>query len=72
MRNWVDQRVKKGSEEGINLFIYGDTEAEQGFVLTIFRILGGGAINYAIETDSIKLRHLSFILRRGQTLGKDN
>ena len=71
MRNWVDQGVKKGSEEGINLFIYGDTEAEQGFEL-IFRILGGGAINYAIETDSIKLGHLSFILRRGQTLEKDN
>ena len=55
MRNWVDQRVKKGSEEGINLFIYGDTEAEQGFELTTFRIQGGGAINYAIETDSMKL-----------------
>ena len=72
MRNWVDQRVKKGSEEGINLFIYGDTEAEQGFELTTFRIQGGGAINYAIETDSIKLGHLSFILRKRQTLGKDN
>ena len=72
MRNWVDQRVKKGSEEGINLFIYGDTEAEQGFELTTFRIQGGDAINYAIETDSINLGHLSFILRRGQTLEKDN
>ena len=49
MRNWVDQRVKKDSEEGINLFIYGDTEAEQGFELTTFRIQGGGAINYAIS-----------------------
>ena len=72
MRNWVDQRVKKGSEEGINLFIYGDTEVEQGFELTTVRIQGGGAINYAIETDSRKLGHLSFILRRGQTLEKDN
>ena len=72
MRNWVDQRVKKRSEEGINLFIYGDTEAEQGFELTTFRILGGGAINYAIETDSMKFGHLSFTLRRGQTLDKDN
>ena len=72
MRNWVDQRVKKGSEEGINLFIYGDTEAEQGFELTTFRIQGGGAINYAIETDNIKLGNLSFILRKRQTLGKDN
>ena len=72
MRNWVDQRVKKGSEEGINLFIYGDTEAEQGFELTTFRIQGGGAINYAIETDSMKLGHLSVTLRRGQTLDKDN
>ena len=65
MRNWVDQRVKKGSEEGINLFIYGDTEAEQGFELTTFRIQVGGAINYAIETDSMKLGHLSVKLRRG-------
>ena len=32
----------------------------------------GGAINYAIETDSMKLGHLSFSLRRGQTLDKDN
>ena len=72
MRNWVDQRVKKGSEEGINLFIYGDTEAEQGFELTTFRIQGGGAINYAIETDIIKLGQLSLRLRRGQTLDKDN
>ena len=71
-QNWVDQRVKKGSEEGINLFIYGDTEAEQGFELTTFRIQGGGAINYAIETDSMKLWHLSVTLRRGQTLDKDN
>ena len=72
MRNWVDQRVKKGSEEGINRFIYGDTEAEQGFELTTFRIQGRGAINYAKETDSIKLGNLSFILRKRQTLGKDN
>ena len=72
MRNWVEQRVKKGSEEGINLFIYGDTEAEQGFELTTYRIKGGGAINYAIETDSMKLGHLSVTLRRGQTLDKDN
>ena len=72
MRNWVDQRVKKGSEEGINLFIYGDTEAEQGFELMTFRLQGGGAINYAIETDSMKLGHLSLRLRRGQTLDKDN
>ena len=72
MRNWVDQRVKKGSEEGIILFINGDTEAEQGFELMTFRIQSGGAINYAIETDSVKLLHLSFIIRRGQTLDKDN
>ena len=72
MRNWVDQRVKKGSEEGINLLIYGDTEAEQGFELTTFGLQGGGAINYAIETDSMKLGHLSLRLRRGQTLDKDN
>ena len=72
MRNWVDQIVKKGSKEGINRFIYGDTEAEQGFELTTFRIQGGGAINYAIETDSMKLGHLSVTLRRGQTLDKDN
>ena len=68
MRNWVDQKVKKGSEEGINLFINGDTEAEQGFELTTFRIQGGGAINYAIEIDSMKLGHLSVKVRRGQTL----
>ena len=72
MRNWVDQRVKKGSEEGINPFIYGDTEAEQGFELTTFRIQSWDAINYAIETDSMKLGHLSLRLRRGQTLDKDN
>ena len=72
MRNWVDQRVKKRSEEGINLFINGDTVAEQGFEFTTFRIQGGGAINYAIETDSMKLGHLSVKLRRGQTLDKDN
>ena len=64
--------MKKVSEEGIDLFIIGDTEAEQGFELTTFRIQGGGAINYAIETDGITLQHLSFILRRGQTLEKDN
>ena len=70
MRNWVDQRMKKGSEEGINLFIYGDTEAEQGFELTTFRMKGGDAINYAIETDSLNLGYLSVTLRRGQTLDK--
>ena len=32
----------------------------------------GGAINYTIETDSMKLGHLSVTLRRGQTLDKDN
>ena len=53
MRNWVDWRVKKGSVEGINLFINGDTEAEWGFELTTFWIRGGGAINYAIGTDNI-------------------
>ena len=72
MRNCVNQRVKKGSEEGVDLFLYGDTEAEQGFELTTFRIQGGDAINYAIETDSTKLGHLSVTLRRGQTLDKDN
>ena len=64
--------MKKGSEEWVNLFINGDAEAERGFELTTFRIQGGGDINYAIETDSIKLGHLSFILRSGQTLEKDN
>ena len=72
MRNWVDQRVKKGSEEGINVLFNGDTEAEQGFELTTLRIQGGGAINYAIETDNIKLGNLSFTLWRGQTLEKHN
>ena len=72
MRNWVDQRVKKGSDGGINLSINGGTEAERGFELTTFRIRGGSAINYAIETDSIEIGYLSSTLRRVQTLDQDN
>ena len=72
MRNWVDQRVKKDSEEGINLFINGDTEAERGFELTIFRVRSGCPINYATETYSVIIGYLSGTLRRGQTLDKDN
>ena len=59
-------------KKGLIYSYYGDTEAEQGFELTTFRIQGGGAINYAIETDSMKFGHLSVTLRRGQTLDKDN
>ena len=45
--------MKKDSEEGINLFIIGDTEAERGFELTTFRVRSGCPINYATETYSV-------------------
>ena len=64
--------MKKDSEEGINLFINGDTEAERGFELTTFRVRSGCPINYATETYSAIIEYLSGTLRRGQTLDKDN